>query len=101
MREIYSSGSSNLWVSNIKPGFIHIGGKHNYYQHKKSSTYVQNGTKFAIQYGSSGPVAGEYSADTMSVGGIDIPGYTFAEADDVSGLGMGWRARARVCPRSK
>ena len=48
---------------------------------------MQNGTKFAIQYGSSGPVAGEYSADTMSVGGIDIPGYTFAEADDVSGLG--------------
>ena len=47
---------------------------------------MQNGTKFAIQYGS-GPVAGEYSADTMSVGGIDIPGYTFAEADDVSGLG--------------
>ena len=80
MRVIYDSGSSNLWVSNIKPGFIHIGGKHNYYQHKKSSTYVQNGTKFAIQYGSSGPVAGEYSADTMSVGGIDIPRYTFAEA---------------------
>merc|ERR1712028_85136 len=25
MRVIYDSGSSNLWVSNIKPGFIHIG----------------------------------------------------------------------------
>jgi len=86
MRVIYDSGSSNLWVSNIKPGFIHIGQKHNYYQHKKSTSYVQNGTKFAIAYGS-GPVAGEYSADTMSIGGVEIPGYTFAEANDVSGLG--------------
>jgi len=86
LRVIYDSGSSNLWVSNIKPGFIHIGQKHKYYQHKKSTSYVQNGTKFAIAYGS-GPVAGEYSADTMSIGGVDIPGYTFAEANDVSGLG--------------
>jgi len=86
MRVIYDSGSSNLWVSNIKPKLIHIGQKHNYYQHKKSTTYVQNGTKFDIEYGS-GPVAGEYSADTMSIGGVDIPGYTFAEANDVSGLG--------------
>jgi len=91
LRVIYDSGSSNLWVSNIKPHLIHIGEKHNYYQHGKSTSYVQNGTTFAIQYGS-GPVAGEYSADTMSVGGIDIPGYTFAEADDVSGLGPAYAA---------
>jgi len=86
LRVIYDSGSSNLWVSNIKPSIFHIGEKHNYYQNKKSTSYVTNGTKFAIQYGS-GPVAGEYSADTMSIGGIDIEGYTFAEANDVSGLG--------------
>jgi len=86
MRVIYDSGSSNLWVSNIKPPLIHIGQAHNYYDHAKSTSYVQNGTKFAIEYGS-GPVAGEYSADTMSIGGVEIPGYTFAEADDVSGLG--------------
>merc|ERR1711881_23284 len=39
-----------------------------------------------IQYGS-GPVSGEYSADTISIGGVEIPGYTFAEADNVKGLG--------------
>jgi len=86
LRVIYDSGSSNLWVSNIKPGIFHIGEKHNYYDHSKSSTYVKNGTTFAIEYGS-GPVAGEYSADTMSIAGVDIEGYTFAEANDVSGLG--------------
>jgi hypothetical protein len=85
LRVIYDSGSSNLWVSNIKPSIFSLS-KHNYYDHSLSSTYVANGTTFAIEYGS-GPVAGEYSADTMSVGGVDIPGYTFAEADDVSGLG--------------
>merc|ERR1711881_231392 len=39
-----------------------------------------------IQYGS-GPVSGEYSADTISIGGVEIDGYTFAEADNVKGLG--------------
>merc|ERR1719428_1693190 len=71
---IYDSGSSNLWVSNIKPGLF---SKHQYYDHSKSSTYVQNGTKFAIEYGS-GPVSGEYSADSFSIGGIQVDGYTFA-----------------------
>merc|ERR1712078_412194 len=32
-------------------------------------------------------VAGEYSADTMSIAGVDIENYLFAEANDVSGLG--------------
>jgi len=88
LRVIYDSGSSNLWVSNIKPGLFSLS-KHNYYDHKKSSSYVQNGTTFAIEYGS-GPVAGEYSADIMSIGGVDIEGYTFAEANDVSGLGLAY-----------
>jgi len=60
--------------------------KHNYYDNSKSSTYVKNGTTFAIEYGS-GPVAGEYSVDTMSIGGVDVENYLFAEANDVSGLG--------------
>jgi hypothetical protein len=83
LRVIYDSGSSNLWVSNIKPGKR---SKHQYYDHSKSSTYVANGTVFKIQYGS-GPVSGVYSADTISIGGIEIPDYTFAEVDNVKGLG--------------
>jgi hypothetical protein len=83
LRVIYDSGSSNLWVSNIKPGLL---SKHQHYDHSKSSSYVKNGTTFAIQYGS-GPVSGEYSGDTISIGGIEVPEYTFAEADNVKGLG--------------
>jgi len=83
MRVIYDSGSSNLWVSNIKPGLF---SKHQYYDHSKSSTYAANDTVFNIQYGS-GPVSGFYSADTISVGGIQIPDYTFAEVNNTKGLG--------------
>jgi hypothetical protein len=83
LRVIYDSGSSNLWVSNIKPGLL---SKHQHYDHSKSSSYVANGTVFNIEYGS-GPVSGVYSADTISIGGTEIPGYTFAEVDNVKGLG--------------
>jgi hypothetical protein len=83
MRVIYDSGSSNLWVSNIKPGLF---SKHQYYDHSKSSTYVANGTVFNIQYGS-GPVSGVYSQETVSIGGVAVAEYTFAEVDNVKGLG--------------
>jgi hypothetical protein len=83
MRVIYDSGSSNLWVSNIKPGLF---SKHQYYDHSKSSTYVANGTTFNIQYGS-GPVSGVYSQESVSIGGVEVPEYTFAEVDNVKGLG--------------
>merc|ERR1711865_298299 len=83
LRVIYDSGSSNLWVSNIKPGLL---SKHNYYDHSKSSSYAANGTIFNIEYGS-GPVSGVYSQETVSIGGVDLAEYTFAEVDNVKGLG--------------
>jgi len=83
LRVIYDSGSSNLWVSNIKPGLL---SKHQYFKHDKSSTYAEDGQTFAIQYGS-GPVSGFYSKDIASIGGIDIPDYKFAEVNNTKGLG--------------
>jgi hypothetical protein len=80
---IYDTGSSNLWASNIKPGFL---SQHKHYDHTKSSTYVANGTTFNIRYGS-GPVSGFYSKDTMAIGDIAVPGYTFAEVNNTKGLG--------------
>merc|ERR1711998_780400 len=80
---IYDTGSSNLWASNQKPGLFST---HKYYDHDQSSTYTANGTKFEIMYGS-GPVSGVYSADTIKLGAIDIPDYTFAEVDNTKGLG--------------
>jgi len=85
MTVIYDTGSSNLWVPNTKK-FL---SKHSIYNHDKSSTYVANGTKFAIEYGS-GPVSGYYSNDVMAIGDFQAKDYTFAEVDDTSGLGLGW-----------
>merc|ERR1712028_163294 len=48
--------------------------------------YVANGTKFNIAYGS-GPVAGFYSEDTVTMGTVPVPKYTFAEVNNTKGLG--------------
>lgn len=84
---VYDTGSSNLWVPNKDCcSFL---SKHNYYHHEKSSTYTANGTKFAIQYGS-GPVSGFYSRDAVTLGGVKVDDYLFAEVNDVKGLGLAY-----------
>jgi hypothetical protein len=83
---VFDTGSSNLWVPNKKP-FL---SSHNTYDHARSSTYVKNGSKFAIQYGS-GPVSGDYSRDALRLGSVEVRNYLFAEVDDTSGLGIGYR----------
>jgi len=88
MKVVYDTGSSNLWVSNIRPSLF---SSHHRYQHGKSRTYVSNGTTFNIAYGS-GPVAGVYSRDKVNIGGVQLDNYLFAEVDDVSGLGPAWGA---------
>merc|ERR1712060_904874 len=77
---------ANLWVPNKKPWFT----SHNIYDHSKSSTYQKNGTVFKIQYGS-GPVSGVYSADDVAIGSLKLQDFTFAEVDDTSGFGLGYR----------
>jgi hypothetical protein len=77
---IYDTGSSNIWVPNKKFG------THAVYSSASSSTYVKNGTTFAIQYGS-GPVSGFVSQDTISFGGLTVKNQLFAEVNTVSGLG--------------
>jgi len=82
---VYDTGSSNLWV-NKQTGFL---SPHKHYDDTKSSTYVKNGSVFKIQYGN-GPVSGFYSDDTIHIGDVDIPDYTFAEVDNTKGLGPAW-----------
>lgn len=87
MTVIYDTGSSNLWVPDAKPSFF---SSHSIYKSSDSSTYVVNGSTFAIEYGS-GPVSGVYSRDDVSIGEFELENYLFAEVDDTSGLGIGYK----------
>lgn len=83
---VYDTGSSNLWL----PSSTCTGcGKHPLYDSSKSSTYHKNGTSWAIQYGS-GPVSGFLSADSVGVGAVTVTDQTFAEVNNVKGLGLAY-----------
>jgi len=91
------TGSSNLWIygSGCKSIVCRI---HDTYDQAASSTYVEDGEDFIIEYGSGG-VNGYVSRDTVSFGGVNatmgfgqvssVSGATFyvSQMDGIIGLG--------------
>ena len=82
---VLDTGSSNLWVIDIKctsqacKGYPNSGFTKHQFDPKKSSTYKNNGQFFSIQYGS-GSCYGNLASDTLNMGGLEITGQTFCLA---------------------
>jgi len=81
---VFDTGSSNLWVPSKDCKSISCL-LHTKYDHTKSSTYVANGTKIDIQYGS-GSVQGYISKDVVTLGPFKIASQLFGEMTSESGL---------------
>jgi len=90
---IYDTGSSNLWVP--EKGCVHCGykilhGGKNKYDADKSTSFTEDGSPFAIQYGS-GAVSGTFQQETVTLAeGIHVEGQKFASIHDAKGMGIAY-----------
>jgi len=89
---IYDTGSSNLWVP--EKGCKHCGyfflHKKNKFDKDSSSTFVEDGSAFSIQYGS-GAVSGLFQQDSVTLAeDIVVKEQKFASIHDASGMGVAY-----------
>nr|XP_033774740.1 renin isoform X5 [Geotrypetes seraphini] len=101
---VFDTGSANLWVpSHLCSPLYSACVSHNRYDSSRSETYLENGTSFAIQYGT-GNVKGFLSQDVVKVADIPViqlfaeatalPAFPFILAMFDGVLGMGFPSQA-------
>merc|ERR1712137_1140431 len=84
---IMDTGSSNLWVPSSSCTDKACAGK-NKYDSSSSSTYVPNGERITIQYGT-GSMKGTLLYDDVSVGGLRVSKQEFAQATSLAAFFTG------------
>jgi len=57
--------------------------------YQDSTTYSKNCSEAFFNYGS-GPVSGFFAEDLVNIGGFQLPSFTFAEIENLKGLGQSW-----------
>ena len=82
---IFDTGSSDLWVPSDDCWLSLACWTHDIYRPYLSETYVANGSKWDIKYGS-GEISGIRGIDTVNMGGVDIINTTFGHATKVDGV---------------
>ena len=77
---VFDTGSSNLWIPSGKCSYFSIACYvHNKYYSEKSSSYVEDGREFAIEYGS-GSLTGFFTKDVLTISDAQVQQQTFGEA---------------------
>ena len=75
---VYDTGSADLWVFSAATSVEYSQFNH-YYDHRQSSTYQANGSRWSIEYGE-GEASGYLSTDRVTLAGKTVSGQTFGEA---------------------
>eukprot|EP00438_Fugacium_kawagutii_P011972 Skav208812 [mRNA] locus=scaffold349:239838:241031:- [translate_table: standard] len=96
IKVLFDTGSSNLWVP-MQKGLkdLQLDSFHSGFDAEKSSTFQEDSRSFFFQYGG-GAVTGKYCSDVVSIGPLKIHNFSFAQVEDLRGLGSMYASKMSV-----